>query len=135
MTLRISTAALHHQGLQGLLKRQADVARTQQEMVTGSKLLRAADNPTGAAQAQRIDHAVSMLAGFERSAAMLQNRLELQESALSDSSDLLGRVRDLAVQANNATLSPAERKMIAVEIRQLRSDLLAVANREDGSGR
>lgn len=135
MTVRISTAALHNQGLQGLLKRQADVARTQQEMVTGSKLLRAADNPTGAAQAQRLDHAVSMLAGFERSATMLQNRLELQESALSDSGDLLGRVRDLTVQANNASLSPAERRMIAVEVRQLRTDLLAVANREDGAGR
>lgn len=135
MSLRISTAGLHAQGLQGLLKRQAEVARTQQEMVTGNKLVRAADNPAGAAQAQRIDHAVALLDGFERNAALLQNRLQLQESALSDSGDLLGRARDLAVQANNASLSQEDRRMVALEIRALREEMLSVANRQDGSGR
>ncbi|GHA89386.1 flagellar hook-associated protein FlgL [Cognatilysobacter bugurensis] len=135
MTLRISTAALHSQGLQGLLKRQSDVARTQQEMVTGNKLTRAAQDPSGAAQAQRIDHAVAMLDGFERNASLLQSRLEQQESALSDSGDLLGRARDLAVQANNASLSSADRRMVALEIRHLRSELLSVSNRDDGTGR
>jgi flagellar hook-associated protein 3 FlgL len=135
MILRISTAGIHEQGLQGLLKRQADVARTQQEMVTGNKLTRAAQNPSGAAQAQRIDHAIALLEGFERSASLLQNRLEQQEAALSDTGDLLGRARDLAVQANNATMSAADRRMVALEVRQLRSQLLSVANREDGTGR
>lgn len=135
MSLRISTAGLHAQGLQGLLKRQSDVARTQQEMVTGNKLVRAAENPAGAAQAQRIDHAVSLLGGFERNAALLQNRLQLQEGALADTGDLLGRARDLAVQANNASLSQDDRRMVSLEIRKLREQMLSVANREDGSGR
>lgn len=135
MSLRISTAGLHAQALQGLLKRQSDVARTQQEMVTGNKLVRAAENPAGAAQAQRIDHAVALLDGFERNASMLQNRLQLQESALSDTGDLLGRARDLAVQANNASLSSEDRRMVALEIRELRGQMLSIANREDGSGR
>lgn len=135
MSLRISTAGLHAQGLQGLLKRQSEVARTQQEMVTGNKLVRAAENPAGAAQAQRIDHAVALLDGFERNASLLQNRLQLQESALSDTGDLLARARDLSVQANNASLSSEDRRMIALEIRELREQMLGVANREDGSGR
>lgn len=135
MSLRISTAGLHAQGLQGLLKRQSEVARTQQEMVTGNKLVRAAQNPAGAAQAQRIDHAVSLLDGFGRNAALLQNRLQLQEGALADTGDLLGRARDLAVQANNASLSQDDRRMVSLEIRKLREQMLSVANREDGSGR
>lgn len=135
MSLRISTAGLHAQGLQGLLKRQSEVARTQQEMVTGNKLVRAAENPAGAAQAQRIDHAVALLDGFERNASLLQNRLQLQESALSDTGDLLGRARDLAVQANTASLSQEDRRMVALEIRELRAQMLSIANREDGSGR
>lgn len=135
MTLRISTAGLHAQGLQGLLKRQQEVARTQNEMVTGNKLTRAAENPAGAAQAQRIDHAVAMLDGFERSATLLEGRLQLQEEALSDTNDLLTRARELAIQGNNAPLSSAERKMIAAEIRHLRSDMIAAANRSDGNGR
>ena len=43
--MRISTAQIHYQGLQGLLQRQQGLARTQQEMISGSKLATAADDP------------------------------------------------------------------------------------------
>lgn len=135
MTLRISTAALHAQGLHGLLKRQADVAQTQQQMVTGKLYARAAENPTAVAQAQRIDHAVASLDQFEKSAGLLTNRLRLQEEALADSGDVLIRARELALQANNASMSTGDRRLVAVEIRQLRGQMLAIANRDDGNDR
>jgi flagellar hook-associated protein 3 FlgL len=135
MTLRISTASLHLQGLQGLLKRQSEVAQTQQQMVTGKLYTRAAENPTAVSQAQRIDHAVASLDQFEKSAGLLTNRLRLQEEALADSGDVLSRARELALQANNASMSTGDRKLVAVEIRQLRAQLLAISNRDDGNER
>jgi flagellar hook-associated protein 3 FlgL len=135
MTLRISTASLHLQGLQGLLKRQAEVAQTQQQMVTGKLHTRAAENPTAVAQAQRIDHAVASLDQFEQSAGLLTNRLRLQEEALADSGDVLSRARELALQANNASMSTEDRKLVAVEIRQLRAQMLSISNRDDGNER
>lgn len=133
--MRISTAGLYQQGLSALLRRQADLAKTQQQLTTGTRLTRAADDPTGAAQAQRIDHAVAALEQFGRSSDLLENRLRLQESALTDAGDILGRARELATQANTATVSPEDRSLIAKEIRHLRASLLAVANRDDGNGR
>ncbi|GAB2523900.1 flagellar hook-associated protein FlgL [Lysobacter humi (ex Lee et al. 2017)] len=135
MTMRISTAGLHQQGLTALLNRQSELARTQQQLSTGSKLQRAADDPTGMAQTQRLDHAVASLEHFGRSADLLDNRLRAQEGALGDAGDYLNRARELAVQANNATISRQDRALIATEIRQLRSSLIAVANRTDGNGR
>lgn len=135
MTLRISTAALHAQGLQGLLKRQSDLAQTQQQMVTGKLYTRAAENPTAVAQAQRIDQAVASLDQFGRSAGLLTNRLRLQEEALADSGDVLSRARELALQANNASMSTGDRKLVAIEIRQLRGQMLAISNRDDGNER
>lgn len=133
--MRISTAGLHHQGLAALMKRQSDVARTQQELVTGNRLTRAADDPAGAGQAQRLDHAVAQLDHFAKSAGLLQARLQGQESALSDANDYLTRARELTVQANTATISADDRRMIAAEIRHLRASLLDTANRDDGNGR
>ena len=135
MILRMSTAGLHAQGLNALLKRQQDLARTQQQLTTGSKLNRAAEDPSGAAQAQRLDHLVTALDTFGRNAGVLEQRLRLQEQALGDAGDQLIRARELAVQGNNATLSQTDRQALAAEIRQLRAQMLSIANRDDGTGR
>ncbi|MGV8922429.1 MAG: flagellar hook-associated protein FlgL [Thermomonas sp.] len=135
MTLRISTAGLHAQGLQGLLSRQSQVARSQQELVTGSKLFRAAENPSGMAETQRLDHALSTLGQHGKNAGALEHRLRSQEQALSDVGNQLTRARELAVQANSPALSASDRKSIANELRALRTDIVSIANRDDGAGR
>lgn len=135
MTLRLSTAGLHAQGLAALLERQSSLAKVQQQLVTGDKLVRASENPAGAAQAQRLDHALAELERFGGNADALAHRLHLQEEALIDADDVLSRARELALQANVPTLSPSDRQAIGDEVRQLRQQLLAVANRADGSGR
>lgn len=133
--MRISTAGLHAQGLQGMLQRQAAAVRIQEQLNSGSKLTRAAQDPAGAATAQRLDHAVAALEQFEKNAGLLTHRLRMQEQALDDSGEALTRVGELAIQANNPALSPADRKLLATELRQLRNELVGIANREDGSGR
>ncbi len=135
MTLRISTAGLHAQGLQGLLTRQAQVARTQQELVTGTKLLRAADNPSAMAESQRLDHALSTLDQHGRNAGLLEHRLRSQEQAFGDVGNQLTRARELAVQANSPVMSAADRRSIAAELRSIRSEIISIGNRDDGNGR
>lgn len=133
--MRISTAGIYHQGLASLMRRETDVARTQQQLATGSKLTRAADDPSGAAQAQRLDHTLGRLEQYGKTAGLLQGRLEAQESALSDANDYLNRARELTVQANSGGVSADDRKIIANEIRHLRASLIDVGNRDDGNGR
>lgn len=133
--MRISTSGLYQQTLSTLLAKQRELAKTQQEISSGNKLTRAANDPTGAGQAQRIDHAIASLEHFDRGANLLGNRLHLQESALTDAGDYLARARELSIQANTGTVSAADRKLVAIEIRHIRSELLAIANRDDGTGR
>ncbi|MFD0739002.1 flagellar hook-associated protein FlgL [Lysobacter koreensis] len=135
MTLRISTAGLHAQGLNALLQRQQQVARTQQELVSGNKLQRAADDPGGMAQSQRLDHALATLDQHGKNAGLLEHRLRSQESALTDVGSHLTRARELAVQANSAALSATDRQSIAAELRSIRAEVLSIANRDDGAGR
>lgn len=133
--MRISTASLHAQGLSALLARQADVARTQHQLVTGSKLSQAKEGPAAAATAQKLDHAVAELGQFERNSDQLQQRLEQQESALTAVYGALTRARELAIQANSGTMSQADRSVLAIEVRTLRDNLVSIGNRDDGTGR
>lgn len=133
--LRISTAGLYAQGLQGMLQQQQRVARTQQELISNNKLLRAADDPAAMARAQQLDHALAALGQQDRNANLVQHRLHAQESALSDVGSQLNRARELAIQANSGALSAQDRASIAAELRAVRGELLAIANRDDGNGR
>lgn len=135
MTLRISTAGLYAQGLQGLLLQQQQVARTQQELVSNKKLLHAADDPAAMAESQRLDHALAALEQNGRNAGAIEHRLRSQESALEDVGSKLNRARELAIRANSGALSPADRQSIADELRSIRLEVLSIANRDDGTGR
>ena len=135
MTLRISTAELHLNALTSLRMRTSEIAKLQEQIASGTKLTRAADDPSGMSTALGLDHALASLEQYDRNSALLGDRLRQQESALSDAGDALIRARDLSIQANNATLTADDRHAIAVELRSLRASLLQVANRDDDRGR
>lgn len=133
--MRISTSAQFNRSLEQIMRQQSDLHRTQLQMNSMTKLLQAADDPAAASSAQRLDHAISQLQQMGRDSDRVGLRLNLQEQALADAGNIMMRASELAVRANSPTLSQDERKMIAVEIRALRVDLLGVANRDDGNGR
>lgn len=135
MTLRISTAQMHYNALATMRERQNEIGKLQQQIASGVKLTRGADNPTGIADAQQIQHVLASLDQFGSNSTLLGDRLRQQESALADAGDQLQRARDLAIQATNGTLNDKDRHAIAVELRGLRASMLQVANRDDGRGR
>ena len=61
--------------------------------------------------------------------------MQLAESALGDAGELMQQARELVASAGNGTHTDADRKVIGEALRGLRNDLLAVANRSDGTGR
>ncbi|WP_240125283.1 flagellar hook-associated protein FlgL [Thermomonas alba] len=135
MSTRISTAQIHYQSLSALQFRQAEIQKYQQQIATGVRLSRAADDPSGMTQAKQLEQALARLDQYQRNNAQLSDRLQQQEGALGDAGDVLQRARELAIQANSGALSDSDRHTIALELRSLREHLLQIANREDGHGR
>ena len=133
--MRISTAGMYAQGLQAMLQRQGELARTSEQMSSGVRFTRAGQDPAAASTAQGLDHALASLEQYERSAGHVGRRLELQEDALTGAGDQLTRARELVIRANSATLSDEDRRLIAVEVRHLREEMISIANRGDGAGR
>src|SRR5690606_22384836 len=131
--MRISSNGMYMQSLQAMLQRQTELARTSEQMSSGVKFSRAGQVPAGATAAQRLDHALAALGQYEKNANSLEHRLELQEHAVTDAGDRLSRVRDLVIGANNGAMSDHDRAMSAIESRQIREELVAIANRQAGS--
>ncbi len=132
--MRISTAGMYAQGLQSMLQRQSELVRTQEQMSTGRRFMHAGQDPAAASAAQGMDNALAALDSYKTSAGHLDRRLNLQESALTNANDRVGRARDLMVQANTATLSGEDRKLIAIELRHLHAEMISIANSDDGTG-
>lgn len=132
---RVSTFGSQSAAINQILARQAEAARTQQQLATGRKLVSAKDNPVAAGMAIALQRAEAEFERYGANSATLDNRLRLQENALTSASEMIMRLREITVQANSAVLDLDARNALLPEVRQLREQLFAVANSGDGQGR
>ena len=132
--MRVSTLSIQQGGVANMLRSQAELARTQSQIATGKRVVTAADDPGGAVQIQQIERALAANQQYAANSAVLSSRLSLEEQALADAGNLIGRVQELTLQANNGVLDLGSRRAIAVEVRARADELLAIANRQDAGG-
>jgi len=135
MNNRISTSGAYQLQLGTMLRKQAGLSHTQQQLASGQRLVTAKDDPVAAGTAVSLDRASAELERFGENANLLGNRLNLQESVLAQAGDRLSRVRELTIQANNASLSSEDKKAITAELKVIRDEMVGLANSQDGSGR
>jgi flagellar hook-associated protein 3 FlgL len=132
--MRVSTANSFDASVESLIKRQTQLATAQEQLTTGKRVNRASDDPAAAARAERALAAEKHTDAVQRAVNASQNAMQLAESALGDASDLLQQIREAMVAAGNGSYSDLERQAQANKIAGLRTQLLAVSNRQDGSG-
>ena len=132
--LRITSASQFERSVDILQQRQQGLQATQERLISGKKIARPSDDPTEAARAERALARQSRVEASQRALDASRHAMSSSESALGDAVDLMQRVRELVVQAGNASYADAQRRSIAEELRGLRQQLLGVANRSDGAG-
>ena len=132
--MRISSIEQFQQGIDSILNQQAKLNQTQLQLATGKKVLKPSDDPAVATQLLNLSSLKANNLQYDRNINTAQNELELQESVLASSGNVLQRVRELVIQANNATQSSQTREAIADEISNLADELLQLANTKSPSG-
>lgn len=132
--MRLSTAQYHRSSIDAILEQQTRLARTQTQVTSGKRFQTSSEDPIAATRAAALDRTVADNAQFARNSNILQSRLSYAEQSLSDVTLLLQKARDLALQGANSTLGQGERNMLVTELRQLRGELIDIANRDDGNG-
>lgn len=132
--MRMSTAGMHRTSIAAILEHQVKMARTQQQVTTGKKFQTASEDPIGATRAAVLDRTLADNEQYGRNSNIVETRLNYEEQALADATNLLQNVRERALQGANTTLGATERRMLANDIRQSAAALLDIANRTDGTG-
>ncbi|HHJ12813.1 MAG TPA: flagellar hook-associated protein 3 [Gammaproteobacteria bacterium] len=132
--MRIGTLNLFRQGVDGMLRAQEDLFRTQQQLSSGKRVNRPSDDPAAAARLVGLSDQLDVNRQYQRNIDAARARLELEDSTLAVVVDNLQRARELAVQALNDTNGAEDRAYIAQEVRQILDEVLGLANRTDASG-
>ncbi|MDA8535405.1 flagellar hook-associated protein FlgL [Pseudomonadales bacterium] len=132
--MRISSIEQFQQGIDSILNQQAKLNQTQLQLATGKKILKPSDDPAVATQLLNLSSLKANNLQYDRNINTAQNELELQESVLASSGNVLQRVRELLIQANNGTQGLETRAAIADEISNLAGELLQLANSKSPSG-
>lgn len=132
--MRISTGQIFQNSLNALLDQQSRLMQTQQQIATGKRITSPADDPAGSATLLGFNQSLQLTQQYQENITIARNQLNQTETTLGSVNNVLDRIRELSLQANNATLSDAERRMIAVEMRQNHDALLDLANTQSGSG-
>ena len=134
MTLRITTQHAFDAGVSNLQKRQQEMSDAQERLTSGKRVAVASDDPVAAARAERALAAMLRKETEQRALEASRNVMQQAESSLGDAGELLQQARELVVNAGNGSYDDTNRQTLAVRLKGLRDQLLAVANRDDGAG-
>jgi len=132
--MRVSSIQIQSSGLNAMLEQQARLSKTQLQIASGKKILTPADDPAGAANVLNLQQSLNLTEQYQKNANIARVRLNTQETSLININNVLDRVRELAIQGNNATLSDSDRASIALEVRQRLDELISLANSRDAGG-
>jgi flagellar hook-associated protein 3 FlgL len=131
---RLSTLQFNQSGVSTILNAQAEVARLQEQIGTGRRIMTPSDDPSGSVQLVKLNTELSKIESHQKNIAAVTSALSFEEVALDSANDLLLRARELTIQGQNGTLSQSDRDAIANEIDGLREQLLSIGNMQNADG-
>lgn len=132
--MRVSTTQYFRQTTDQMNKLQSDLAKTQEQMTTMKKINSPSDAPDQASTVTRLQTTLARQQSYQDTIKTVNTRLSSEETALTSASDVMDKIKELAVQAANDTLGTTDRQTIATEIGSLRDQLLSLSNTQDAEG-
>lgn len=133
--MRVSTSMVFDSGVRTINAQTGQLLHLQQQVATGRRIVKPSDDPVAAARALELTQASDVVAQFARNRENAQGSLALQETQIGGVGELITRVRELAVQGGNGTLTREDRRALTSELRARYEELLGYANARDGNGK
>ncbi len=102
-----------------LLRTEGSLADTMERLSSGLKINHAKDDPSGMAISKKLGAQIDGLDMASQNAQNGQSLLEIADGALGETTSIIQRMRELAVQAASDTSTPTDKEAIQAEIDQL----------------
>ena len=99
------------------------ISRSIERLSSGLRINRGADDAAGLAVSEGMRSQIRGMSVASRNAQDGISMVQVADGALGTVGDMLQRVRDLAVQASNGTLTDAQRANLNVEVQQILAEV------------
>ena len=132
--MRISTSQIFDAGALGIQNGQSGLFKLQNQLSSGRKVLTPKDDPVAAAQALVVTQSRDVNSQFMVNQGQAKSQLGLVDSQLTAVVQSLHNVREKVAQAGNTALTQSDRDAIAKELESRLSELMGIANTDNGSG-
>src|SRR3954462_10832126 len=112
----------------------AAASKSMEKLSSGYRINRASDDAAGLAISEKLRGQIGGLAQAGRNAQDAVSLVQTAEGALTEVHTMLQRVRELAVQYKNGTLSTNDRTAIQSEVNQLASEIERIGSAVEFNG-
>jgi flagellar hook-associated protein 3 FlgL len=126
--MRVTQSMLASNSLRHLSDSYLKMGKYQDQLSTGKKITKPSDDPVVAMKGIFYRSDLVGVQQYKRNLSELHLWMDNSEAGMDQANSALQRIRELMLQGKNGTLSPDDRKAIAVEIGQLKQDLVQTAN-------
>jgi flagellin len=123
MALRINNNVEAFNAHRQLVGTSLQAAKSMERLSSGFRINRAADDAAGLAISEKLRGQIRGLSQAQRNAQDAVSLVQTAEGSLTEVHSMLQRVRELAVQYQNGTLSSADQAAISAESTQLQSEI------------
>ncbi|MBE5884736.1 MAG: flagellin FliC3 [Lachnospiraceae bacterium] len=110
------------------------LAKSLQRLSSGLKINQAKDNPAGLAMSKRMNAQLEGLNVASQNASDGVSVIEIADGAMTEISEMLQRMNELAVKAANGTMTTEDRETIQAEIAQLKEEITRVSETAEFNG-
>jgi flagellin len=123
MSLRINTNIEAFNAHRNLVGTSDKLAASMERLSSGYRINRAADDAAGLAISEKLQGQITGLDQAQRNAQDAVSLVQTAEGNLQEVHSMLGRIRELAVEYKNGTLSTSDQSAIQSEINMLASEI------------
>jgi len=134
MSLRINNNVEAFNAHRQLVQTSTNAAKSMERLSSGYRINRAADDAAGLAISEKLRGQIRGLAQAQRNSQDGVSLVQTAEGSLNEVHSMLQRVRELAVQYSNGTLSTSDKAAITAEAQQLSSEIERIGTTADFNG-
>lgn len=127
MGLRITTNVSSLNAQRNLRGTQLDLAKSLAKLSSGYRINQASDDAAGLAISENLKAQIRGLGKASQNALDGISMVQVAEGGLNEVSNMLIRLRELAIQASSDTVGPTERKFVDVEYQQLKNEIQRIS--------
>src|SRR5262245_29794855 len=128
MALRIQNNIEAFNAHRQLVGTSAKLGKAMERLASGYRINRAADDAAGLAISEKLRAQIGGIDQARRNALDAVSLVQTAEGSLQEVHAMLGRVRDLAVQYKNGTLSANDRISVQNEVTELGNEIQRIAD-------